>query len=143
MKRTIFILLVAIFITGCFAGPTGPAGEQGTPGQQGAQGIQGDRGPAGESGASLFTWSHEITADESQYQSPYDYRITVVDQRFEPGYWYDVWVIGKAGQLHIDTFTADASIYGLITVQAGVLCFDYLFDLSGYTLLIFSNREDC
>lgn len=135
MKRIVYYLLTCIILislAGCFEGPTGPAGPQGDKGENGSVYINQDQ---------LTSWGYYVNAVDVVKKKDRVYTVTVASPDFCLGYWYDIWVVGIDAQFHVDTFTDGSDVYGFILLKPGQISFDYTFDLTGYALLILTNKD--
>ena len=105
-------------------------------------------GPQGEQGipGKINSWTHIINNAEVSKIGEYNYEVTIFDERFQTGSWYDIWAIGYDGleqkQMHIDTFTAGITIYGIVQIYDGYITFPYILDITGYSIQIFYGGID-
>lgn len=84
---------------------------------------------------------YPLTAKEIFQNSDYSYTVTIKDDIFECGYWYDFWLTDRDNklQMHVDTTINNGKTFGLIMIQSGYCNFEYFVDLSGWTLVVYTN----
>jgi len=89
----------------------------------------------------ILSYSYPLTAKEILQNSDYNYTVTIIDDIFDCGYWYDFWLTDRDSKLqfHIDTLYADSAFYGLVFIQSGYCSFNYYVDLTGWTLVVYTN----
>jgi hypothetical protein len=121
------ILVILVCVVGCFEGPTGPQGEHG------------ERGTSGLGNGQLVLLGISIADSNVVHNEDDSYTVTIQNECFKVGYWYDVWIVGADAQIHVDTFVADSKVYGMILIKPGLMKFDYTFDLTGYALLVVTD----
>lgn len=130
MKYLFILFSTIILFAGCLEGPMGPKGDKG---ENGLIYVKPDQ---------LTTWGYSVVANDVVCKDKNTYTITVENDNFCLGYWYDVWVVGIDAQIHVDIFTSGSTTYGLILIKPGEMKFDFTFDLTGYALLIITNKPN-